>query len=371
MIIYADDNMPLAQEFFAALGEVRRFNGRAVTADEIADADILLVRSVTKVDAALLAKNNRLQFVGTATIGTDHLDTSYLTRRGISFTNAAGCNAQSVVEYVLSCLWLLCEQSDRSLAQLTIGVVGCGQIGGRLVNTLQALGCKVLQSDPPRARVEPDFHDTPLDELLQSCDVVSLHVPLIKSGPDTTVHLLNAKRLAALQTDVAVINACRGEVVDNQALLQQAQAGCRRPLFLDVWEGEPAIEQRLLAYCDIATAHIAGHSVEGKARGTEMLYQALCKQLALPATVAMADFLPPAPVHQVSLSVVASEAQLRQLCRLLYDVRRDDLLLRQHLTSQGFDWLRKNYPARREFSALEVQGPDVLLLKQLGFNTAR
>ena len=370
MIIYADDNMPLAHEFFSALGDVRRFDGRTATAAALQDADVLLVRSVTRVNAALLANNQRLQFVGTATIGTDHLDCNYLTARGVPFTNAAGCNAQSVLEYVLSCLWLYCEQAGRPLAGLCIGVVGCGQIGHRLVRALQLLGCEVLQSDPPRARLEPDFVDTPLDDLLRQADVISLHVPLIKSGPDQTVHLLDAARLARLAPTKALINACRGEVVDNQALLQQAQAGCRRPLFLDVWEGEPLIEQRLLPYCTIATAHIAGHSIEGKVRGTEMLYQALCRQLNVPVRLAMADFLPAAGIHSVTLSGAPTETELKQLSRLLYDVRRDDLLLRQQLASAGFDWLRKHYPPRREFSALQVSGPDVALLHALGFARA-
>lgn len=367
MIIYADDNMPLAREFFSGFGEVRLFNGRQVQANQLADADVLLVRSVTPVNASLLACNQQLKFVGTATIGTDHLDHKYLQSRQIPFTNAPGCNAQSVVEYVLSCLFLHAEQQQCLLSALKVGVVGCGQIGRRLVNSLQTLGVTVLQCDPLRAEQDSHFAHVALDDLLTQVDVLSLHVPLVRSGEHATYHLLNEARLAQLPEHVALINACRGEVIDNQALLAKAQAGCRRPLFLDVWEHEPHIETALLPFCQIATAHIAGHSVEGKARGTEMLYQALCAQLKVPAVLQMADFLPAATVSQLQISGAVTLAEVPALCRLLYDVRRDDLMLRAQLASKGFDWLRKHYPARREFSALTVTGPDVRLPEQLGF----
>lgn len=368
MIIYADDNMPLAREFFSALGEVRLFNGRDIQASQLTDADVLLVRSVTPVNAGLLAGNSRIRFVGTATIGTDHLDQQYLQARQIPFTNAPGCNAQSVVEYVLSCLFLHAEQQQCLLSALRVGVVGCGQIGHRLVQSLQHLAVTVLQCDPLRAQQDSSFPHIPLDDLLQQVDVVSLHVPLVRSGADATYHLMNAERLSRLPAHVALINACRGEVVDNQALLDNALAGCRRPLYLDVWEHEPVIETALLPFCQIATAHIAGHSVEGKARGTEMLYKALCAQLNVPATLQITDFLPAALVNQLRLSRAVTAAELAAVCRLLYDVRRDDLMLRQQLAGKGFDWLRKHYPARREFSALTVSGPDVTLLGNLGFS---
>ncbi len=367
MKIYADDNMPLACEFFRDLGEVQLFSGRQVQAADLADADILLVRSVTKVNAALLQANRRLQFVGTATIGTDHLDLNALQQRGIPHTNAPGCNAQSVVEYVLSCLFLLAEQQGKPLAQYSVGVVGVGQIGKRLVAALQALGVTVWQHDPLRAG-EADFPHTELDALLSAVDVVSLHVPLVRTGAHPTFHLLNAERLAALPASTALINACRGEVVDNQALLAMARAGVHRPLFLDVWEGEPQIESQLLPYCEIATAHIAGHSVEGKARGTEMLYQAVCQQLGIAPSFTLAQFLPAGAVDKLQISPNFRLSDVQNLCRMLYDVRRDDALLRRHLLTHGFDWLRKTYPPRREFSSVCLQGqvPDYLI--RLGFS---
>lgn len=369
MKIYADDNMPLADEFFQSLGEVRRFNGRTVTAEVLADADVLLVRSVTKVNEQLLGKNRQLRFVGTATIGTDHLDLPFLQQRQIPYSNAPGCNAQSVVEYVLSCLFLHAEKQGVALQQLKVGVVGVGQIGRRLVQALEALEVQVLQCDPLRAAAEPAFAHTEFETLLVNVDVVSLHVPLLRSGPHATYHLLNADMLAQMPVTTAIINACRGEVVDNQALLAAAQAGCPRALYLDVWEQEPDILHALVPYCQIATAHIAGHSIEGKARGTEMLYQQLCHQLGVRPTAQLAAFLPVPALSAVQISENFRLSDVQNLCRMLYDVRRDDVLFRQHLHGQGFDWLRKTYPARREFSSLDLQGQVPAYLLRMGFSS--
>ena len=369
MKIYVDDVMPYAREFFQDLGEVVPFAGRQVQAEQLQDADILLVRSVTKVNEALLGAKPKVQFVGTATIGTDHLDTEFLNAKQIPFSNAAGCNAQSVVEYVLSCLFLLSEIRQQPIQSWTIGVVGVGQIGSRLVRALKALQVKVLQCDPPRARQEPDFNHVPFSELCQQVDVLCLHVPLQRSGSDATFHLLAADDLAALPANVAIINACRGEVIDNQALLQQLK-NQPRDVFLDTWEGEPHILQELVPYCRIATAHIAGHSVEGKARGTEMLYQQLCARLGIKPKWQLSDFCQPPVMKNLQISPDFRLSDVQNLCRMLYDVRRDDALFRFYLASKGFDWLRTTYPARREFGSLQLSGqaiPDFLL--QLGFNS--
>ena len=366
MKIYVDDVMPYATEFFQDLGEVVPFSGRNVESGQLDDADILLVRSVTKVNSALLAGNQRLKFVGTATIGTDHLDTNYLQARGIAFSNAPGCNAQSVVEYVLSCLFLLSEIRQQPMQNWTVGVVGVGQIGRRLVSALTALEVKVLQCDPLRA-AEPDFSHTPFAELCQQVDVLCLHVPLVRSGENATYHLLDETALQALPSHVAIMNACRGEVIDNQALLKQQQQR-PRDLFLDTWEGEPNILQELVPYCHIATAHIAGHSIEGKARGTEMLYQKVCQLLGKTAKWQLSDFCPAPMMENLQISAEFRLSDVQNLCRMLYDVRRDDALFRFYLATKGFDWLRKTYPPRREFASLQLSGqaiPDFLV--QLGF----
>lgn len=374
MKIYADENMPYVKDFFADLGDVTLVNGRTLTADQIIDADVLLVRSVTKVNEQLLAQSSRLKFVGTATIGTDHIDQSYLQQRGIGFSSAPGCNAQSVVEYVLSSLFVLAEKYQWNLQQKTVGVVGVGNIGRVLVSALQALSIKVLCCDPLRAAAEPDFPHIPFEELLPQLDIVSFHVPLIKSGPDATVDLLNTQSLKLLKPECAVINACRGEVTNNNALLNEAQSGHKRALVLDVWANEPEPDVRLIPFADIATAHIAGHSIEGKARGTEMLYQALCIQLGFTPAKTLAQVLPQPQVSEVKINSNFGLLDVQNLTRLLYDVRRDDTLFRfymmQQQKKQGFDWLRKSYPPRREYSSVRLTGQEVPeFLTTLGFNT--
>lgn len=369
MKIFADENMPLVREFFAGIAEVTLFNGRTVTASELAEADILLVRSVTKVDAQLLAENSRLRFVGTATIGMDHIDQDYLAKRGIAFSSAPGCNAQSVVEYVLSSLWYLAERYQWQLSDKTVGIVGVGNIGRRLAAALTALQIPVLLCDPLRAAQESQFNHTEFAALCQQADIISFHTPLIKEGLFKTQHLLNSQTLVQLKPTCAVINASRGAVIDNAALLA-AQQQQRRPLVLDVWEQEPDILRPLLPYCDIATAHIAGHSVEGKARGTEMLYQRCCELLGVAPSFSLGQLLAVPAVEKLQISANFGLPDVQSVARMLYDVRRDDALFRHHIEGNGFDWLRKSYPARREFSALQLVGQaNSAWLSQLGFNS--
>ena len=373
MNIYADENMPYVQQFFADLGTVKLVDGRNLTAAQVADADVLLVRSVTRVNTQLLGQNQRLKFVGTATIGVDHIDQAYLKSRQISFSSAPGCNAQSVVEYVLSSLFLLAEQQQKPLQQWTVGVVGVGQIGSRLVKALQALEVKVLQSDPLRAANEPDFPHLDVAELLTQVDAVSFHVPLVKTGAYPTFKLINPQNLQQLPAHVAIINASRGEVTCNQALLAEAKSGKQRPLVLDVWDNEPNVLLELVPYTRIATAHIAGHSIEGKARGTEMLYQALCSTLKMEPKHQLHDFCPVPVMEKLQISANFRLSDVQNICRMLYDVRRDDALFRFHLQGHGFDWLRKHYPPRREYSSLQLQLADPAVaipefLHNLGFS---
>ena len=374
MIIYADENMPYVRDFFADLGEVRLVNGRALTSEQIRDAEVLLVRSVTKVNPQLIAKSPKLKFVGTATIGTDHIDQAYLQQRGIGFSSAPGCNAQSVVEYVLSSIFVLAEKYQWDLQTKTVGVVGVGNIGRLLVKALQALSIRVLCCDPQRAATEADFPHIEFEQLLPQLDIVSFHVPLVKTGPEATVNLLNAQTLTLLKPDCAVINACRGEVTNNDALLSEAQSGHKRALVLDVWANEPEPDLRLIPHTDIASAHIAGHSIEGKARGTEMLYQALCQQLGLVPRLSLAQVLPAPQISELKINSNFGLLDVQNLSRLLYDVRRDDALFRFHMMqdnkTQGFDWLRKSYPPRREYSSVRLTGQEVPeFLTTLGFSS--
>jgi len=358
MKIYFDENMPFAPEFFSDFGELVSFSGRSLTAEHVKGADVLLVRSITKVNEGLLSKADNIKFVGTATIGVDHIDQTYLQSRGIAFSSAPGCNAISVAEYVISSLVVLAERYQLNLFDMTVGIVGAGNTGTRLTEKLDALGIKYLLCDPllECSGDKRTFHSL---ESVLSCDVISLHVPKTSSGDYPTFHLLDEQRLSQLSKNQILINACRGEVVDNKALLKLKQAGHPLKLVLDVWENEPTILEELISYCEITTAHIAGYSFEGKARGTEMLYQALCEQLNLPVEKCLIDFLPESGISQIKINQAFDQILLNQLVKIVYDVRRDDGIFRQQIGRQdvkghAFDYLRKNYPARREFSAVQV-----------------
>lgn len=360
MRILADENIPLAEAFFGELGEIRRQPGRAFTPDALAEADMLLVRSVTRVDAALL-RGTPVRFVGTCTIGTDHLDLDYLAGANIAWASAPGCNARGVVDYVLGSLLALAEVTGGRVRERCYGVVGAGQVGARLVEVLRGLGCRVLVCDPPRqAREEGEFVE--LDEVLERCDVISLHTPLTTDGRWPTRHLLNAERLARLRPGAWLINASRGAVVDNAALHALLM---RRPdieAVLDVWEGEPLVDVALAERCRIATPHIAGYSLEGKARGTAQIYRALCAHLGRPATRELEALLPEPWLPRLTLHADADpDWALAAVCRAVYDPRRDDADFRRSLVGdetarrEGFDRLRKHYPPRREIDGLKVE----------------
>lgn len=359
MNIFYDENMPFAEEFFGNVNvgktttTLHPFNGRALTADMVKDADVLLVRSITQVNETLLNQNERLQFVGTATIGVDHIDQEYLARRNIPFVSSPGCNAISVAEYVLSSLVVLAERYRFRVLDKTVGIIGAGNTGSRLSEKLQALDIKHVLCDPILEASDDSRSFVSIEEALR-CDVISLHVPLTHEGHHKTYHLLNQHRLENLSPSQVIINACRGEVVDNQALLNLKVNGSPLKLVLDVWENEPNILNELIKHTEIATAHIAGYSLEGKARGTEMLYQALCKQLNLPINSSLSNFLPPPIISAVEIKQNFDENLLNPLSKMVYDVRRDDGIFRQQINVQGFDHIRKTYPARREFSSVAI-----------------
>ena len=359
MNIFIDENIPYAEDFFADIGDITRFAGRELNAEQVSEADILLVRSITKVNQALLEQSSKLSFVGTATIGEDHIDKSLLSQKGITFTSAPGCNAISVAEYVISSLCVLAEKYDFDLIAKTVAIIGVGNIGKALQKKLTALGVSLLLCDPEREQTDEDF--VSLKYALSHADVVTFHTPLTKSGNNPTYHLLNKDNLKLLKQDVCLINASRGEVIDNAALLDEI---IRREkteelaikLVLDVWENEPTPLVELIEHTDIASAHIAGYSLEGKARGTEMLYQAVCQHLTLPVTKQLENMLPtPSVTHLKLNSEYPSGSQLKSAIHLVYDPRRDDALFRNFLAINGFDWLRKNYPIRREWSSLKLE----------------
>jgi erythronate-4-phosphate dehydrogenase len=358
MRIVADENIPLLDAFFGHFGDIRRLPGRSIDRAALADADILLVRSVTPVTRELL-EGSPVRFVGTCTIGTDHLDLAYFAQAGIQWSSAPGCNARGVVDYVLGCLLTLAEIEGVDLATRTYGVVGAGQVGGRLVKVLQGLGWNVRVCDPVRQAVEGgDF--VSLEQIIEQCDVISLHTPLDKGGAHPTWHLFDAARLQQLKQGAWLINASRGAVVDNAALHDVLLARDDLQAVLDVWEGEPQVNVALADLCVIGTPHIAGYSLDGRQRGTAQIYQALCAFLGQDAPISLADLLPPPWLAQVTLDGRADPTwALNMLCRGVYDPRRDDADFRRSLVGSvsqplAFDALRKHYPPRREIDGLSV-----------------
>jgi len=360
MRIVADENIPLLDEFLADFGEIRRLPGRAIDRAALGDAELLLVRSVTRVDRALL-EGSRIGFVGTCTIGTDHLDVDYLAEAGVPWSSAPGCNARGVVDYVLGSLLVLAERLGVELPQRTYGVVGAGQVGERLVGVLRGLGWRVLVCDPPRQRAEGgEFVD--LQQIIEQCDVISLHTPLLRDGELATRHLIDAQRLKQLRPGAWLINASRGEVIDTDALREHLQQGADLHMVLDVWEGEPLVDPALAALCHIATPHIAGYSLDGKLRGTAQIYQAFCRHRGITPTLQLESFTPERWLPRLSIKAGSDPAWvLATLCRAVYDPRRDDSDLRRGLggdvqaRKSSFDLLRKRYPMRREVQGLEVE----------------
>ena len=370
MKILVDENMPYARELFSRTGDVVAVPGRPLPEAELQNADGLMVRSVTKVNAALLA-GTPVKFVGTATAGTDHVDDASLAAAGIAFSAAPGCNAIAVVEYVFSALLLLAERDGFELRDRTVGIVGVGNVGGRLQKRLAAWGVKTLLCDPPRAdRGDQETFHT-LDELVEQADILTFHTPLFKDGPYKSWHLADAALLMALKPKTILINACRGAVVDNAALLAVLKMRRDLSVVLDVWEPEPDLSLELLDQVDIATAHIAGYTLEGKARGTAQVFEAWCDFIGQPQQVALESLLPAAEFGSVTLRGKLDQPTLKRLVHLVYDVRRDDAPLRKVAARPGeFDRLRKQYEERREWSSLQVvcdSEETATLLNQLGF----
>ncbi|MGS2743032.1 4-phosphoerythronate dehydrogenase PdxB [Halomonas sp. LS-001] len=379
MKLVVDANIPASDVCFAEFGEVIRLPGRDIQAHHVRDADALIVRSVTQVNEALLEGSN-VRFVGTCTIGTDHVDTAYLARRHIHFASAPGCNAHAVVDYVLASLLNEAENQGWALRERRVGVVGLGNVGSRLLARLKALGVATLACDPPRAEREAGLDVEPLETLLRHCDVLCLHTPLVTEGQHATHHLLNAERMAILQPGTLVLNAGRGDCLDSTALSKRLSEQGDLTAVLDVWEGEPVIDPQLHSMAALATPHVAGYSLDGKLRGSLMIHHALAKHLGRESPLTLEDICPLPPLGGLILQqAMPTEEALRLCIRAVYDPRRDDQRLkremRQHSAGKAFDLCRADYPLRREFATLEVtlrEGAVTLapMLSAAGFRVA-
>lgn len=400
MRIVVDENIPLGKEYFSGLGQVTTVNPRKIQPEDVRKAHLLIVRSGIKISAKLLDGSD-VQFVGTCTAGFDHIDTDYLSRRKIEWCRASGCNANSVVEYVFSALSAL----EINWLQCRFGVIGCGNVGGLLLQRLDELGVGCVGYDPFLNKEENPLLGTLTQAL--TADVVCVHTPLTKSGEHPTFHMLSAEQLRQLKPNAVLINAGRGSVVNNTDLLQVLGNRTDLKVVLDVWEGEPNHYSReLLNAVDIATPHIAGHSYDGKVRGTKMIYERACEFLGVNPDEKMNDLFEPDRQsinfnkHKDGSADVANDIkmvgwrQINQSILSAYDVRIDHQNFFQAVDvcsdiscsdtdhsgkdysdekmAQVFHGLRKNYPMRLEFPQYslgsELADKDTLhKLKTLGF----
>lgn len=379
MKIVADENIPLVNAFFGHMGEVVCLPGRTMTAADVRDADALIVRSVTKVNPALLA-GSKVKFVGTCTIGVDHLDQTYLDANNIRWSSAPGCNANSVVEFVYAALCHL----DINWLPVKFGIIGCGNVGGLLYRRLKAQGVDVRCYDPNLNTTQnPDL--VSLEEVL-ACDVISMHTPLVTTGPHPSFHLLGHKELQQLKKGAVLINCGRGPVINNQALFEVLIERNDLRVVLDVWEPEPDISLELLDKVLLGSPHIAGYSYDGKLNGTAMIYQALCHHLDKNPQSSLGDLVPPLENNQLRIDESTEQHDnifniAQELIKQVYDIAADDARLRavarqalagQIVFGEGFDGLRKHYPVRREFHNYQVHlenisDADKQWLQVLGF----
>lgn len=332
--IILESHIPYVGDTLHSLGRVLRLPPDRINPQAVADADALIVRTRTRCDASLLASSN-VRFVATATIGTDHIDIPWCASRGITVVSAPGCNAPAVAQYVWSVILRLRPQYQ----SLTIGIVGLGNVGSIVADWARRLGMRVLVSDPPRARKEGSEAYTSLQHIAAEADIITFHTPLIKDGPDRTLHLADASFFASLRRKPLIINAARGPVVHTQALVDAIGKGLVADAAVDCWEGEPAISTQLLSLAAVATPHIAGYSVEGKQRATVACVSALYRFAGRPIPTDL-----PIPAESPSKGLVGPDFASRILAS--YNPFTDTDALR--LDPGAFEQLRNTYPLRHE-----------------------
>jgi len=360
MLIAADTNIPFVKECFSSIGEVMVMPGRAISAERITETDCLLVRSVTGVDKDLL-EGSSVKFVGTATVGYDHIDSEYLRRRGIGFASAPGSNSNSVAEYVVAGLLSVGRKYKIKLEETSIGIIGVGNIGSKVKRKCKALGMDVVLNDPPLKSITGDKKYRPIEEVLD-CDFVTLHTPLSYEGPDRTYHLADERFFESIKDGCVFINTSRGAVTKSEALKSAIKSGKVKAAVLDVWENEPDIDMELLRMVDISTPHIAGYSLDGKVNGMLMIYKAVCEYFAIEAVNGIEDFLPEASVPEIRLDNPEGDEEeiIHQAVQQVYPVNRDDFNTREiamvsaEERGRFFDKLRADYPVRREFQNTKV-----------------
>lgn len=373
MKIIADENISFVKEAFSGFGEVITVPGRSITREMLKDASILLVRSVTPVNRALL-EGTSIKFVASATIGVDHIDTEFLQEQSIGFAYAPGSNAASVAEYVTSAILYMAYRTKRSLQEMTLGIIGVGNIGSKVYHHAETLGIRCLLNDPPKKRLTGSEIYVSINKIIEESDILTFHVPLIASGEDNTYHMVNHDLIARMKRDVILINTSRGKVIDEKSIrAERARFG---GLVFDVWESEPSINTEIFKIVDIGTPHIAGYSFEGKIRGTQMIYDAACAFFFLKPEWHISENYFTEIVKEIDVST--STQPVADVVHNAYAIEEDhrtlNAILKIEKSEQGkfFDGLRKNYPRRREFTHFLVkcaanQKREARIISELGF----
>jgi erythronate-4-phosphate dehydrogenase len=376
--IVVNKHTPFVVQAFEKIGKVTALDTKEISKCAVKDADVLIVRSETKVNRDLL-EGSRVKFVGTVTIGTDHVDKEYLLKNGITFVSAPGSNANSVGEYIVSALLELARAVGFGLHDKTIGIVGVGNVGSNVWRKTEALGMKVLLNDPPLERSGSKYPLHSLDELMQA-DIITLHVPLTRSGPDTTFHLFDEQRIGKMKRGAILINTSRGAVVETGAIKKALLERKLSAAVLDVWEKEPNIDSSLLELVFLGTPHIAGYSLDGKMNALRMNFEAVCRFLSKTIDRDVDALIPNPEFPDIIIdnNIASKEELLRNMVKQCYDINADDQLLRKILSlpeqdrGEYFSGLRSNYRIRREFINRTVDVPDELkemaaLFRSLGF----
>lgn len=371
--VVADENIPLAGDAFAALGEVKNLPGRKICRKDLMEADILLVRSITKVNSDLLGATN-VKFVASSTIGIDHIDLEYLAAGNIGFAYAPGSNADSVAEYVLAALSVIVRRSGKKFTDLTLGIIGVGNIGSRVSRHAASLGIRTMLCDPPKKRQSDSDIYLPLEEVLAGSDVITIHVPLNISGQDRTEKMVEKSFIDTMKPGAWLINTSRGKVVDEASLLiaRDRLGG----LIIDVWCNEPSVNTALLSNCDIATPHIAGYSFDGKIRGVKAIYDAACAYFFLQPEWEIPERIlkETAGVIDIGGAVDPVVAAVLKACPIEEDDRRMKRIPDCAVDERAayFDELRASYPKRSEFFHYEITAggcstETINVLRSLGF----
>lgn len=344
MKIIIDDKIPYIKEAAEKIAdEVIYAPGKDFTRELIQDADALIIRTRTHCNRELL-EGSKVKFIATATIGFDHIDTEYCKQAGIEWANAPGCNSASVAQYIQSSLLVWKSLQNKKLDELTIGIIGVGNVGSKVAKAAQDFGMRVLLNDLPREEKEGGTTFTPLERIAKECDIITFHVPLYKEGKYKTYHLADAAFFRSLKRQPVIINTSRGEVIETNVLLNALETGAISDAVIDVWENEPAINIDLLDKVFLGTPHIAGYSADGKANATRMSLDALCRYFNIQTDY---QIIPPAPKQLQITADDLSDAYLQ-----MYDPRRDSNALKTH--PELFEKLRGDYPLRREKEAYAI-----------------